>query len=326
MVLHECLVPDCKSGEPVIQAHSIQERRVLDLISVDKHVYMIPNKDEGVVLDRIGIHKATRFTGFCSIHDNELFDSVDLGNNREVDIENPEDLIRLSLRAIACEYWKKCNGRQFWNKLRDISSRNSIADMMEFINVEEREAEELVKHIQLTAKPQLLGINKAVERIGRQYHSLFAQLESRKYHLSKFCTFTMAVEPLVAAAAHFPPEFSNTGKRMSRRKMGVDFPEVTLNLLPTSAGTHVIFLWHRRYERQIRPFFNDIVVMGDEERALLLSQMLLIQCENVALSPRLVDSWNEREKEKVLHLFTNTLRGAIPYSSAWDIDLFSIRA
>lgn len=318
--LQRCLVPDCESNK-VIKAHSIQEKRVLEQVAVEGHVYMFQGmKQRGLV--RVGIHTATRFTGFCAEHDNMLFDAVDIGEHKSLDFQNPEHVARLSLRAVAREYWNKLNSQKLFRMLMEMSANSAVQDISQFLNVTPDDAEQSLEYTRFVSLARLRGSDVAVERIGRQFHSLLYQLEIGKFHLSKFRTLSINAPLRIAAASHFPPEFDLRGNRQVLKHPGVDLAEVTLNIVPDGARTAVLFMWHKRFDPLLKPFIATVEDLPLSKKTLVLSQMLLMQCENMALSPKTVESWNESERAAVEGLFAKTLDESIPYDRAWAIDLF----
>lgn len=102
-----CLAPGCqKTGQDIIEAHSISKASILKLLAVDGHVWA-PHGEMTVgqageylmasPFKSVGVNQATTFTGLCGEHDNALFDLID---NNEVDLASKEYLFRLAYRAI----------------------------------------------------------------------------------------------------------------------------------------------------------------------------------------------------------------------------------
>lgn len=320
IALQHCLVPECKL--PSIKAHSIQEARVLQLIGVDGHIYMFQPGPSGTLLSRIGVHRASRFTGFCAQHDNDLFTAIDLDDRTAICVDDMEQAVRLSLRAVACEYWKKLNSALLFSRALDLARGGKTDEVREWLNCDEAAARFLVDSASQYTKPRLDGTQAAVRRIGRLFLSLLHQVRVGKYHLSQTCTLSFAAEPRIAVASHFPIEYDLGGRRLALRRQGEDTPEVTLNVVPTAGETLVLFLWHRRFEPVLRPFFNDLLTLPLDDLQVVLSQMLINHCENVAISPHTIDRWNDRQKAAALDLFQSTMYRALPYGEMPRFNLF----
>ncbi len=322
VALHSCVYPNCSTGDPIIRAHSIQRARVLEKIAVDGHVYTFKSQPEGISLCRIGIRKATTFTGFCKKHDNNLFASIDFGDNLGFEPTDTSQIVALSLRSIACEYWKKLNVRKFHRKMLRLANENNVKKVAEWCNIEMEDAMFFVQHASHFNSPSLHGTEDAVKRMRRQIDSLLYQLKTQKYHLSKTACFIVEGPPTIAASTQFPLDYDLMGQKFNSNRRTPDLPEVALNILPEDDRTYFAFLWHRRFNNRFRPFFTYLKQLDPGKRQVRFSQMLVMHCENVAISPALVDSWTDRQTAAVKNLFNDTLYSAKPYGDAPNIDLF----
>ena len=91
-----------------MRAHTLHRAGLLEVISVDQHVYgldltAMPD-DSGVYrFKRIGINKASTFTGFCQRHDTELFLPIET----KPFIASKEQLFLLAYRAFSKELYAK---------------------------------------------------------------------------------------------------------------------------------------------------------------------------------------------------------------------------
>ena len=77
----KCLYGDLTCAEKPIDAHSIQNAKVLELIQTNGHVLMpdfrLVDGEPKLEFAKIGRNDASTFTGLCSKHDTELFKSID---------------------------------------------------------------------------------------------------------------------------------------------------------------------------------------------------------------------------------------------------------
>lgn len=319
--LQECLVDGCQSKDRVIRAHSIQRAEVLETIALDGHVYMPIQQATGLTLRRVGINRATCFSGFCAEHDNSLFYSIDLGPDDLLDLDDPEVIVRLSLRSVAREYWAKLNSVRIYRRLFDLGKSGRVEEIQSFLDISESSARHLIAHADDNIRPLLEGSSTAAARIGRLFGSLMHQLSSGDFHYSKYWTHTFFSNPSVAVSSHFPIEFDLTGKQITSRKRGVDLAEATLNIVPRDSCTQLAFLWHRRFEKTLGRFFKQLEETPEVELKLRLSQMLIMHCENFAIAPRFYESKSEREQETILTLFRETLNAAMPYQELPEVSL-----
>ena len=101
----KCLEPDEKCTNDVINAHSIQDRRILEQVAEDNHVIMLKLRVDfetrpTVEFERVGIHRAATFTGLCSYHDAQIFRQIDAA---PIGIANRENLLLLAYGSVLRE-------------------------------------------------------------------------------------------------------------------------------------------------------------------------------------------------------------------------------
>jgi hypothetical protein len=130
------MTADCSSE--FIKAHSVPKSS-LKKIARDGRVYsFIPDpinikKQDGILQPNlVGIKDASIFTGFCSVHDNELFAKVE----DQTFIASPEQCFLLAYRAQARELFMKKAQLEFLGTLRKVDRGKNIAEqhaIQEFI-------------------------------------------------------------------------------------------------------------------------------------------------------------------------------------------------
>lgn len=91
--------------EKAIRAHSVQNSRVLDLLSRDGHVIQLQFHFESenqpkIEYQNIGRNKATTFTGLCSNHDRTIFEEID---TKPIDQNNMLQLCLMAYRSVLKE-------------------------------------------------------------------------------------------------------------------------------------------------------------------------------------------------------------------------------
>jgi SEC-C motif len=96
----------CAGG--IIRAHSLQRSGALSAIAVNGHVYGLdpfaePSVDGQPRYIRIGLRRASTFTGFCEFHDAQLFRPIELEPFRAT----KEQLFLLAYRALSKEVYAK---------------------------------------------------------------------------------------------------------------------------------------------------------------------------------------------------------------------------
>ncbi|MBK7670729.1 MAG: hypothetical protein IPJ24_04930 [bacterium] len=220
------------------------------------------------------------------------------------------------------ELWKKKNSQLFHRRMLKLARDNDANGVAEWLNIDIDKAKDFVAFAAGISSPSLDGAEDAIDRMSRMFLSLIKQLDSGRFHLSKVFSIEVNTSPSVAASGQFPLDFDLSGGRLSMRKRGVDLAEVALNVLPQEDATHFLFLWHRRFDKTFSRFFASLKEADEGSRRVLLSQMLIMHCENLTISPMVVDAWSRMQRGVVERLFLDTLYRARPYSSVPAIDFF----
>lgn len=110
----DCVHPGKATGAcrgSIIKAHSLQ-RALLEKIARQGHVirwnYHLPSliKNQGnIVADRIGIRDASTFTGFCSLHDDSTFATIE----KSPIVPSNDHALLIAYRALCREVFTKTN-------------------------------------------------------------------------------------------------------------------------------------------------------------------------------------------------------------------------
>ena len=323
--VQHCLADGENCPRPVIRAHSVQSSHILDVLAEDGYVYMItPYSDQGeCVLERIGRHKATTFTGFCNRHDSAIFREIDFADSRPFDRNNPRQIVLLSLRSVAKEYWAKLNVRKLFGRLVRLAKDQDFRRLAEQLNLDEYHASRFVENLDDFASPYLEGTKLSSKRLQRVFNSCMTQLSRNRYHLTHWHVFQLPRQTNVAVSASINPEFDLNGERIGGLDWHRDVIDVSLNVFPDTESTWVVFSYHRRGEQKLKPLFDQLASLHRKELCVFLTKMILIHSENFVLSPRYVARLSEKERELIQHVFDETAHVAMPYESVPDIDFFA---
>jgi hypothetical protein len=114
--------------------HLIQRRNYLDRIAYNGKVMICNVEDEdyyryGRKMTKVHVKRAHRYKVFCDVHDKKLFDSIENGN--EFNINNKEQCFQFALRAFTFDYSKNCIKNNF-------SSGNKYIDGVAEISLNRR--------------------------------------------------------------------------------------------------------------------------------------------------------------------------------------------
>jgi hypothetical protein len=100
----KCLAPCMQCQNTPIQAHSIQNARVIDLLEESGHVMALSPRfspsGPDIRFRRIGRHVASAFPGFCNHHDTQIFEPLD---KKPLDPTDQKQLFLLAYRGLSRE-------------------------------------------------------------------------------------------------------------------------------------------------------------------------------------------------------------------------------
>jgi hypothetical protein len=284
--LSRCLAPGMNCTAAAIQAHSLQNSQVLDLLVREGHVKSLTkriDKKSGPVIffDDVGRNTARTFAGFCAKHDSDIFKPIDTNIFCPA---NSEHLFLIAYRAVARELHAVINGASkiqsaYLKRVElglDSGSEPSPAGMV------------AVEHMM-----------KAGETL--QYKERFDRVLVSKKHadvLHDVITIEQE-EATIAVCALFSVE------NISRSD---DCVRVALNVLPIHGKASLaVFSYLPEDAVLARSFLSGILTAQGYRQKHLLSRLILKNCENFVLSPAYYDKWSAEKKDAVIEYFVQTL-------------------
>lgn len=288
----KCLEPNNNCSDPLIDSHSIQDSRILDILSIDNHVIQIEFDKDCVsksTLDNIiepsckyspiSIHKASTFNGLCNKHDTEMFRPID---TEELDLENPEHVFLLTYRSV----------------LKELSSliRGAVMNQSTFLNkVDLGEADG--NGFSLDALMPVLQFEKAY--IFNDYKLKFdADYLSKDYTniYWKYLVFDCA--PTFATSSVFTPmEMASSNDETER---------ICVNAFPYNNHMYLLFSCRKDEKLYFESYLQDIFNASGEYQKYLISKLILRNCENTFFSPKYFDTWDEKKKTDILDYYHKT--------------------
>lgn len=125
-----CIHEDGNCSKKIINAHSIQNKRILERISYKGHVKVLEmtNDSEDAFFDLTlrGKKKACVFNGFCEYHDNKLFKTID---DNDYIIDNEIQEFAFAYRAFAREYYIKKTNQKAFNSMLQIVNLGDLTEV-----------------------------------------------------------------------------------------------------------------------------------------------------------------------------------------------------
>jgi hypothetical protein len=284
-----CLYPGNECPNRAINAHSIQNARVLDRLQVDGKVMIIqgrvhPEDGPTPTFTLVGRGAATTFRGLCNPHDTELFRPIEAA---DLDFANPEHRFLLAYRAVLREMYEKQKALRFTASISgDFVPASDIPD---FTN------------------PLVLAFASALEdahsfaQVKWEYDRLFLSGET-----ANVCSQIVALDlapPVLAVSSLFGPSedtFDASDPVSSRRC-------VAYSVLPFETRTVAIFTWLPQHQHFAEAQLNRLLTATGYFQAYILSKHILIHSDNFVMSPRHFASFSDEKRAAILRFFKANL-------------------
>ncbi len=227
--LHPAAPNGCKGR--IIRAHSVQRSGALTHLAARGLVYTLQREPSPELMSQpfpiqprlISVSKASTFTGFCSVHDAELFRPIET----QPLLETPEHAFLLHYRAVCREFFSASCALASIAPLKERVSRWQDASKQQHVDSFLSQWRQIVSQNvrRLTAKKEQLDI-----------------MFQRDDYSNLGCIFiTFASVPEIVCSGCFAPEHDMSGKCVQlldeRAERGESFDTIALSVLPTGVGT-----------------------------------------------------------------------------------------
>jgi hypothetical protein len=281
----KCIGP-WQCGKPPIRAHSVQRAGPLSLLAAQGRVIMFRQRFDfprppRIDFERIGVSKATIFTGLCAEHDVNLFRPLDQSIGMPA---SAESLFLLAYRAV----------------LRETHVCNEVAYKLQ---------RAYLKQIELgLADPNLLseGGLFATHRLAIAYEtwtykeSLEDVLFTEDFAAMKHDVLVLGTTgPCVAVSSLFS---------IARTNSVNDNTRIVVNVLPTPEGeTFVVFSYMPADAESGREEIRALLSAKGAKQKYLVSRLLLEHCENIVIGLDHFSRFSEEKRGIIKDFFTATI-------------------
>lgn len=272
-----CMYPvhnEC--SEQMTGAHTISRQSVLSLICENNEVLMpVMNgfKNE-LELRRLGIKKqASTFHCFCSTHDDRLFKEIDSLNVSF----NDKTSFLYAYRTFTSTYYKVQKEYDCYEKLKRKYDYNSRPDII---------------LLYTDAKTSLIIMEEAKQIF--EYGIL-----NNKYNELKSVYIKLDYKLNFSVSSCFNLMYDLMGNRIMHGEYEMHMIYITI--IPKEEESTIIFSWLRR-DDDIYSFFEKQVNMVPEKFLIkYLNNLLMLNCENMVINPKLYEVWTEEQKKDFLN-------------------------
>lgn len=278
-----CLAKDHTNccGE-IIMAHTVSKRNQLASIAKDGHVYFLGDnsnfikESKGIDVQRIGVKKASTFTGFCSYHDNRLFQKID----KEEFTVDSEYIFLLSYRALCNEIYKK---------------RRSLYEVEELKKVIPFYTKNVKQRVKFDTLIDRTSANLEIDEL--YVKDIFEKtLHQRSFDKIQYAVLFLDRQPQLLCNSILTPFVDADFKQLQDESSKDPLKQIAFSLISTSSSGAVVFSW---IEEEGLPesiqtrFMNSF--LQQEKLVDELTKLIFLEFEDVFMSP---DYWEQIDQSK----------------------------
>ncbi|WP_272459585.1 hypothetical protein [Polyangium jinanense] len=246
----------------------------------------------------MGINRASTFTGFCARHDSALFAPLETDEFRCT----PEQAHRLLYRPVAHELYKKIAQQRSTAVFRDIDRGRDYADQV---------------IVQQWCDHRSLGTDAAIRHLAELKAMLDEELARQQYEKMRALIIDLDRTPDVLCAGVTQPDFSFDGVLLQdlsdtiRPALSVGF-----NILATSTGGMVVFVWHSEMGGPARRLLDSLIRLPVQEIPHAAIRFAFENFENLYLRPEWWEGLGRQHRERL----TERMMSIVPFPARLEDD------
>ncbi len=314
-----CFVNDSNCSSQIINAHSIQNNRILKYISVDGSVVNITITNGKFNYSLIGRKKASTFSGFCSFHDDSIFKYIETNDF----ISNDEiHFILHAYRALAIEYNKKMSTVKMFKKFCELmetrDGRALIKNCVDFTKSAFSFSDTYRNYTALITGNQLELDN--MDHFRDLFHNYFI---NHNNSFLKYFSVSFMKEYPIAATSSITIEYDFTGNRINDFSVNSNTKPLYFTIFPQNGQTFILFSYYIDDKGYFKKFENSIKTMNSNKLKITITNLIANHIENFYVSPKYWENIDSDTKAYFIRKFENTLFSAGKDLSMLDkIDIF----
>lgn len=283
----------CKGN--IVKAHSIQKAKLQTIakkgiVYAPKADFAILKKNNGIIqIEKIGINKASTFTGFCEKHDNNTFEAIE----KFEFVGSQEQVFLFTYRAICRELYLKQVEFSDKNFKRSVDSGTDLEKQL---------------FIQSYFSDYEIGIEGSIRELSKLKIEYEEMLRHNDYSKMNFYILWIDQIPEFLCSGIFNPEYDFQGKVIQNL---TDVDEIWKNISFTITTTNnkgaVIFGWRGKNEVNEK-LITSLQRVENGDFANAICRLTFEHIENVFISPAWWENLSEKAKQKLKYRLTSDLR------------------
>lgn len=289
-----CSAPDSLKHDctkDIIKAHSVSKGSSLKEISRDGHVLTtfkattINETSIQIEPKKIGINKASTFTGFCSYHDNYLFSEIE-----DKDFEISElSCFLIAYRAIARELFVKKRASSTYDMAKSLDKGKSLPFQKKF--------QAMHKHLNQNNNLSTTDL----EHIKNIFDTCYV---SRDYTPIQHLVFTLATAPKVMTSAVVAPLFDFQGNILQTTTNDPNqIPDyLIVNAFSSNGIGYIVLSWLETHKNTCFKLYESLLKSSSPPDSLTILIFALI--ENIYLSEEWWENLEQDDRDTLMNIFS----------------------
>ena len=277
-----CLHPEASRKNctnKIAKAHTVQRAGGLSAIAESGHVISVKkacdnlHTNEGKIIPgRIGIGNASTFMGFCTTHDNSLFEPIER-NSFSLD---HEAAFLLAFRALAYEFLTKKNSIDAIPIQRESDRGRDFKTQV---------------YIQQYIHTHLAGLKRGMQDLESWKNEYDKRFHEQNYEMMSHCAVEFeGVLPFVCCGG-FHPEIDFNGRKLQIITRGDhNFEHVCINVSVIGKKSFLAFGWNGKKDGPAEQFVKSFKSIENDEKANAALILAVEQSENTYFNPTWWDS------------------------------------
>ena len=290
--------PDC--DPQYLRAHSISNKRILMSVAENGNLLSVriglDRINTGAITEPIGRGKSSTFTGMCKKHD-QIFFPID---DQPYTPGNQTQEFLFAYRAAAREYYTKTVQLRGTHHLIGIA-RGTIEPPADVDLGHVLGNQALISHYEqlASATEEALGV------MGEHRQYLNSLAKSKSYHRIQSQTITLNQKCGIAASTGFLP-YTDLEGNVINDLLTTNFTRARplyMTIFPQYNKTYVILSHQARNSRIMGPLVNQIHAQDQERQCVIITNFIIIGCENIFFTPSYWDSLPTSIRQSFLRHF-----------------------
>lgn len=296
-----CSVPDSMKHEctkDIIKAHSVSKGSSLKEISKNGHVLTtfkattINEKSIKIEPKKIGINRASTFTGFCSYHDNSLFSDIE-----DKDFEVSElSCFLIAYRAIARELFVKKRATSTFDMAKNLDKGKSLPFQKKF----------QAMHNHLSQNNDLSTTD--LEYIKNIFDTCYV---SSDYTSIQHLILTLDAAPKVMTSAVVAPLFDFQGNIVQTTTNDPNqIPDyLIVNAFSSNGIGYIVLSWLEEHKKACAQLYKSLMKSSSPASSLVIFIFALI--ENIYLSEEWWEGLEQGDRDMLINIFSQGITSPI---------------